>query len=117
VVRDEGAGPPHFQPDHASLSSFLLTMLYWQAVNGGMPYRGSAKVDPTEIPELYSHWPRVELLGSLWDHLMVFHRHGQLICLSGRAPDLTLRAAGRTRTDFEAITRRLQMAWESSESE
>jgi hypothetical protein len=112
VVREEGHTPPHFHPDHDRLSSFLVTMLYWQAVNGGMPARGVSRIDETEIPDLHRHWPRVELLGSAWDHLMVFHRQGQLVCVSGRAPDLTLRAAGRTPADFQVITRKLQIEWD-----
>jgi hypothetical protein len=117
VVREEGHTPPHFHPDHDALSSFLVSMLYWQAVNGGMRCRGASQTDETVIPALHSHWPRVELLGSTWDHLMVFHREGQLVCLSGRAPDLTLRAAGRTPNDFEAVTRKLQIEWDWTQSD
>jgi len=104
-----------WEADHETLSGFLVTMLYWQAVNGGLPFSGVVvHVDPTEIPEVHSHWPKVDLLGSLWHHLIVFHRAGQLVCISGHSPALTLHAAGRTRSDLDAITERLKLDWDDA---
>ena len=87
VVRAYNDVTLSWEDDHDRLSAFFVTMLYWQAVNGGLPFAGVvADVDETEIPEVHRHWPKVDLLGSLWDHLIVFHRAGQLVCITGRAP-------------------------------
>jgi hypothetical protein len=104
-----------WEDDHETLSGFFLTMLYWQAVNGGLPFSGVvADVDRSEIPEVHRHWPKVDLLGSLWHHLMVFHRGGQVVCISGHDPALVLHAAGKTRDDLDAITRRLKLDWDEA---
>ncbi|MCA1684815.1 MAG: hypothetical protein LC745_02280, partial [Planctomycetia bacterium] len=104
-----------WEADHDRLSTFFVTMLYWQAVNGGLPFAGVVvRVDETEIPEVHSHWPKVDLLGSLWNHLMVFHRAGQVVCITGHAPALSLHAAGRTREDLDAITERLKLDWDEA---
>lgn len=114
VVHAEGPERPlAWAPDHERLSTWFVSMLYWVAVHGGLPFRGVAAVDETELPEVHAHWPRVDLLGSLWEHRIVFHRAGQVVCVDGRAPDLTLHAAGRTRADFDAISRRLRLDWDT----
>lgn len=118
VVRAEGEGLAlDWTEDHERFSTWLASMLYWVAVRGGLPFRGAAPVDETEIPAVHARWPKVDLLGSLWEHRIVFHRAGQVICIEGRAPDLTLHAAGRTREDFEEITRVLQLDWTSPADE
>ncbi len=102
-----------WEADHDRLSTFLATMLYWQAVNGGLPFAGVVvHIDETELPEIQSHWPRVDLLGTLWNHLIVFHRGGQVICINGHSPALSLHAAGRTKGDLDTITRRLKLDWD-----
>ncbi len=106
--------PFDWTADHERLSSWFVSMLYCVAVRGGLPFRGSASIDETELPLIASHWPRVDLLGCLWDHRIVSHKAGQVICVEGHAPDLTLHAAGRTQADLDAIARRLQVEWEAS---
>lgn len=115
VVSDGDPRPFDWASDHERLSTWFVSMLYWVAVNGGLPYSGVAPVDETEIPAVHEHWPKVDLLGSFWEHRIVFHRAGQVVCIDGRPPDLTLHAAGRTAEDFAAITRRLRLPWETAE--
>jgi hypothetical protein len=118
VVLAEGVVRPFdWSSDHERLSSWFVSMLYWIAVQGGLPYSGTAPVDETEIPTVHAHWPRVDLLGTLWDHRIVFHRAGQVVVVDGRSPDLVLRAAGRTCHDFDAISRRLGLEWQNPEDE
>ncbi len=118
VVRAYNDVAMTWENDHETLSGFFTTMLYWQAVNGGLPFSGVVvDVDRTEIPAVHQHWPKVELLGSFWHHLIVFHRDGQLVCLTGHDPALTLHAAGRTREDLDAIIRRLKLDWDEASDE
>lgn len=114
VVRSTDDETVSWHADHPHLSGFLVAMLYWQAVHGGMPYTGTAQIDETEIPALRNHWPRVELMGWFAEHTMVFHKAGQALCVVGHAPDLALRAGGRTRKDFLAIQERLNLDWDFS---
>jgi hypothetical protein len=99
-------------PEFERASDWLVTMLYWHAVHDGMPYAGAASVDETELPAIGRHWPRAERLGTLGDELLVFHGPGQVVAVSGRSPDLTLRAGGRTRDDARAITHHLRVVWD-----
>jgi hypothetical protein len=117
VLADGVVRPFDWASDQERLSSWFVSMLYWVAIQGGLPYSGSAPVDETEIPAVHAHWPRVDLLGSLWDRRIVFHRAGQVVVVDGHSPDLVLRAAGRTCHDFEAISRRLGLEWQTPEDD
>jgi hypothetical protein len=114
VVVSANESEASWEPDHEHLSGFLTTMLYWQAVNGGLPYVGVAAIDETEISAVRSYWPHVDLMGVFWEHMLVFHRLGQVVCVTGRAPELQLHAGGRTRDDFLAIQERLGLYWDYS---
>jgi hypothetical protein len=98
--------------DHDRLSTWFVSMLYYDAVRCGLPFHGSAPIDETELPAIAAHWPRVDLLGSLWDQRIVFHKAGQVVCVEGHAPDLLLLAGGRTREDLDTIARHLELEWE-----
>jgi hypothetical protein len=115
VVRLEGQADrwqTDLQPDFERASDWVVAMLYLEAVHSGMPFTGVASIDETELPEVHRHWPRAERLGTLADELLVFHRPGEAVVVSGRPPDLTLRAGGRDRDDARAITRRLKVVWD-----
>lgn len=114
VVRAENTPHLEWEDDSDRLSQFLLTMLYLQAVHGGMPYIGAVAIDETMIPEVHRHWHCVERAGAKWHEVLVFHKEGQVLCILGRAPELELYAGGRTAEDFRAITDRLKVVWEYS---
>jgi hypothetical protein len=112
VLRSENQDELVWGPDHEHLSGFFVTMLYWQAANGGLPYVGATMIDETEIPAIRSHWKHVELRGMFWDQVFVFHRPGQVLCLAGAVPALELHAGARTREDFLEIQERLKVDWD-----
>ena len=50
-----------WEPDHAHLSEFFLTMLYCQAVNGGLPYIAIESIDEEITERIERHWPEIVL--------------------------------------------------------
>ncbi len=84
-------------------SDFLVLMLCWQAVHGGLPYTGWAQVDQG-VGEAVA-----KSLGPLWQSrdLQASYRSGQVVCVAGRRGQLDVLAAGRSEAEFEALLQEL----------
>jgi hypothetical protein len=108
--------PPVFQtPDPAGrdwsldadhLSEFLLAMFYWQAVNGGLRYKGYARIDGPTLRTIRQKWPLVKLAGYHLGDLQFFSRSGQVLCVSHD----DLGVAARTKKDLAEITQNLSIS-------
>uniref|UniRef100_UPI00286CB31B SMI1/KNR4 family protein n=1 Tax=Armatimonas sp. TaxID=1872638 RepID=UPI00286CB31B len=73
VSLNHGDDPPVFrqngsdwEPDYPTLSQFLLAMLFWQAVNGGVDYYAHGTVPVVALRQLPAGWERIPLGGD-WD--------------------------------------------------
>jgi len=108
--------PPVFQtPDPAGrdwsldtdhLSEFLVAMFYWQAVNGGLRYKGYARIDGPTLRTIRQKWPLVKLTGYHLGDLQFFSRSGQVLCVSHN----DLGVAARTKKDLAEITQNLSIS-------
>lgn len=90
-------------------SDFLVLMLCWQAVHGGMPYSGWAQVDTAVGEAVAARW------NPTWHSrdLQAGYRPGQALCIAG-LPSLTspgrrldILAAGRSEAEFVALLQEL----------
>jgi hypothetical protein len=97
------------------LSDFLITMFFWQAVNGGMPYIGIAK-EHTEELLVPQGWQQISLPisgGNGWggDVLMA---EGQLLYMSGSTSNknLDIQAGARTKELFHALEKTFGLSWD-----
>lgn len=107
VVHLDDEYEPIWRPDHDTLYGFLLTMLYWNATNGGLGYLNAVSdVDETTLSSLRRNWPQIELGRHHWP-LQVYSRKGQVLCLSTDVEAPVLHIAGRTLLDYQEITKLL----------
>jgi hypothetical protein len=51
--------PIDWHPEHGACSEFLLVMLHWQAVCGGMRFTGSADISPKALILIRATWSLV----------------------------------------------------------
>jgi hypothetical protein len=84
-------------------SDFLILMLCWQAVHGGLPHTGWAQVNQAVGRAV------VERLGPVYRtrDLRASYRSGQVVCVAGRGDPLDLLAAGRSKDEFGGLLREL----------
>ncbi len=95
---DPEEGP--WQAEGTTCSTFLLAMLCWQAVCGGLRYGGYAeRVVPRLARRIAATWPKVgrDL------ELSAYARAGQVICVLKEARTVLIQVGARTRRDFRAI--------------
>jgi hypothetical protein len=90
-------------PEELVCSDFLVLMLCWQAVHGGLAHTGWASVDQA-VGEAVAR-----CLGPAWQSrdLLASYRAGQVVCVAGRGGRLDVLAAGRSKEEFEALLREL----------
>ncbi len=95
--------------EEVNCSDFLVLMLCWQAVHGGMPYSGWAQVDTADGEAVVARW------NPTWHSrdLQAGYRPGQALCIAG-LPSLTapcrrldILAAGRSEAEFMALVQEL----------
>jgi hypothetical protein len=95
------------------LSDFLFHQFYWQAVNGALPKGGIASIDEELLKTIMRYWPADSLMkGSNNSGVNVFCRDGQILCVSGEPPNLTLQAAARDENEFSNIKGILRLKWD-----
>ena len=65
--------------EELNCSNFLVLMLCWQAVHGGLPYTGWAQVGPEGGEAIIRRW------GTIWKSrdLRACYRAGQAVCIAG----------------------------------
>lgn len=107
VVQAENRDKITWQPFQKRLSDFLIMMVYWQSVNGGMPFGGLGSIPPKRAERVETIWPLV----MQHEALKVHSRDGQVVCLIGEDQ---VHVAGRSREDFAAIESRLNVDWDYS---
>ena len=95
-VKDQ---PIEWHPEHGSCSEFLLIMLHWQAVCGGMAFTAGADIPPMTLSRIRASWPLVGEMGGM----LAFARDGGAACVIGEGEALQLFVAGRTEHDFNLI--------------
>ena len=97
--------------DHRHLSDFLLSMLYWQAVNGGMSYSAIATVDQETLSVVRRHWQPVELPGTDLGNVRFFCRPGQLLCVCPEDDAFRLQVGAKTEQDLVSVREELHIEW------
>lgn len=91
--------PVEWHLEHGSCSEFLLMMLHWQAVCGGMAFTGSADISSVTLTHIRASWPFVGEMGGM----LVFARDGSAACVIGEGDALQLFVGGRSKQDFNLI--------------
>jgi hypothetical protein len=95
--------PIEWYPEDGRCAEFLLVMLHWQAVCGGMPATGGADIRPAILPRIRASWRSVGEVGGV----LALARDGGAVCVHGEGEALQLFAGGRTEDDFRSITAEL----------
>ena len=95
--------PIDWHPEHGACSEFLLVMLHWQAVCGGMKFTGSADIPAKALTLIMAMWSLVGEVSELW----AFASDGKAACVIGEGETLQLFVAARTQQDFNAINAEL----------
>ena len=95
--------PIDWHPEHGACSEFLLVMLHWQAVCGGMKFTGSADIPAKALTLISAMWSLVGEVSELW----AFASDGKAACVIGEGETLQLFVAARTQQDFNAINAEL----------
>jgi hypothetical protein len=94
------AGQPiEWHPEHGSCSEFLLMMLHWQAVCGGMALTAGADISPMTLTRIRAGFPFVGEMGGM----LTFARDGGTACVIGEGEALQLFVGGRAEHDFNLI--------------
>jgi hypothetical protein len=100
----EGSGEhSDWAEEDLECSDFLVLMLCWQAVHGGLPHTGWAQVQHA-VGQAVAH-----CLGPVWQSrdLQASYGSGQVVCVAGRRGRLDVLAAGRSESEFEALVQKL----------
>lgn len=112
VFMAEYASTLEWEPEHDHLSEFLISMLFWQAVNGGMPYHGIGVASSEAIAEA-TGWETVNWSGEKHKN-PVRLRDGQVLFIVGNDPGPEVYGGGRTREDFLAVEKAFDISWDYS---
>jgi hypothetical protein len=64
---------------------FLVLMLYWQAVCGGMELTGICEISTKDLSKIRAIWQFIAL-----GELLAFGSNGQTVCVIGQGDDLQL---------------------------
>jgi hypothetical protein len=91
--------PMGWYPEHSSCSEFLVMMLHWQAVCGGMAFTAGADISPVTLAGIRSSWSLVGEMGEM----LTFAREGGAACIIGEEEALQVFVGGRTEYDFNLI--------------
>jgi hypothetical protein len=91
--------PIGWYPEHGCCSEFLLMMLHWQAVCGGMQFTGGADISSATLRRIQAKWRFVGEIGEM----LAFGRDAGAICVIGEGEALQLCAGGHTEHDFDLI--------------
>jgi hypothetical protein len=88
----------------ARCSEFLIAMLYWQAVGGGLPYIGYLeRAGAGVVRQIKRTW----LLAARTEELLAYGEPGQAICVLPEKKTALVQVGARTRRHFRDIEERL----------
>lgn len=117
VATDEGGADPvvyqganlrdeaiEWHSENACCADFMLVMMHWQAVCGGLEFMGMAHITPADLEQVRAQWSSI---GALGGGLRAFTQHGDVACVIGQESDLEIFAASRTENGYERLDRRL----------
>jgi hypothetical protein len=90
--------------EEAGCAEFLVVMLHWQAVCGGLERMGMAKITPENLASIHTRWSPA---GTLKGGMQAFTQRGDVACVIGEGEDLEIFAASRSEEAFERLERRL----------
>jgi hypothetical protein len=90
--------------EEAGCAEFLVVMLHWQAVCGGLERMGMAKITPKNLATIRTRWSPA---GILKGGMLAFTQRGDVACVIGEGEDLEIFAASRSDEAFERLERRL----------
>jgi hypothetical protein len=103
--------------DFERLSAFLLAMLCWQGVMGGMAYGAVAVGIDARVEEAVgAHWQPLDL-GVNGSGIRPHVGEGQLLCLAEARDEVSLYAAARDEKGLAGIEELLQITWDYSSSD
>lgn len=111
---DSLAGIAHWawEPESEPLSSFLLAMLCWQAVMGGMAYSAGVNGVDAQVEEtIGAHWRALDV-GAQWSGLRPYIGDGQILCLMGAQPRVDLYAGARSQKGLAEVEELLNVEWD-----
>jgi hypothetical protein len=92
---------------------FLGSMLYWQAVNGGLSYIGVASRIGRNIKPQLKQWTKIKI-GSYFHDMEMFALSGKVVCVVEENDSFDLYAGGRSRDDFVAVDQLIGIKWDYS---
>ncbi|MEW6735974.1 MAG: hypothetical protein AB1489_32065 [Acidobacteriota bacterium] len=114
INKETGDNPPVYQGvnankiewslEHKKLSEFLITMLYWQVVNGGHKYGAYAEINLNELNKLKENWLFVGQI----NELQTFAKNGKAMCIFINNDSINLSISGDTQEDLAEIEEELQ---------
>ena len=120
VVRGDsmaGSEQWEWEPHFERLSSFLLMMLCWQGVMGGMTHSAVASGIDAQAEEMIgARWRSLD--GDAGEGgLRSYIGDGQILCLVGTQPRVDLHAGARNEKGLAEIAESLDVTWGYSSSE
>jgi hypothetical protein len=116
AVASPGDDPPVFQginrlpepiewhPEHERCSEWLLLMLHWQAVCGGLPWLGMAYVGHEVVEHFERHW---RLVGK-HEGIIAFRRQEKAACFLGEGDAQELYVGANSKELFAQIQSELE---------
>lgn len=96
--------PLEWSLENESCLEFLLIMIHWQAVCGGLEWLGMTNIDQEIVDYLETNWHSV----GRQDGIIAFRRDGQAACVIGDADCLELYVGTNSEDLFETITSELE---------
>jgi hypothetical protein len=93
-----------WHPEHERCSEFLLMMMHWQAVCGGLDWTGMADVGQEIFQYLQRHW---QLVGRM-EGMIAYCRPGQAACVIGEGDAQQLYVGANSESMFEKIRAELE---------
>lgn len=101
-----------WHPDAPNLSYFLLMMLCWQSISGGLDFTGLAdNIEKSAVQKVKDNF---ELLddGKYNTGFQVFINQGQIVCLSTSQNETNIYAGASNEQKFHEIEELLKIKWD-----
>jgi hypothetical protein len=118
VVRGDSMGSSQWvwEPHFERFSSFLLMMLCWQGVGGGMTYSAVVSGIDAQVEEMIgARWRSLDI--DAGGGIRAYIGDGQILCLIGTQPRVDLHAGARNEKGLVEIEELLDVAWDYSSLE
>lgn len=100
-----------WEPQFERFSSFLLMMLCWQGVRGGMTHTAVVSGIDAQVEEtIGERWRALDIDAGEWG-IRAYIGDGQLLCLVGTKPRVDLYVGARSEKELAEIEELLHVAW------